>query len=60
MTWREEQRIDRSQRNCEMLRLRDQGLTLQAIGNRYGLTRQRIRVIVAGVRIRQRQQEDRS
>jgi hypothetical protein len=41
----------RSNRDREIIRLREQGLTLREIGNRYGLTRERIRQITteAGV-----------
>ena len=33
-------------RDAEIIRLRDNGLTLQEIGDRYGLTRERVRQIV--------------
>jgi len=33
-------------RNADMIQLRDEGWTLQKIGDKYGLTRERVRQII--------------
>ena len=38
-------------RNHEMKRLRDEGMTLQAIGSKFGITRERVRQIVGNEEI---------
>ena len=48
---------DRWQRNCEITRLHDEGLTPQVIGSRYGLTPDRIRQIVITTQRKLRRRE---
>ena len=46
---------DRWQRNCEIVELRDRGMTLRELGQRYGLCHHRIDQIVRITRRKQRQ-----
>lgn len=44
---------DRWERNCEIVELRDQGLTLRALGKRYGLCHHRVDQIIHMTRRKQ-------
>ena len=49
--------IDHWPRDCEIAALREQGMTLQAIGDRYGLSRERVRIIILIVQRKRRWQK---